>query len=308
MSRNDNVCVEQTFFGLQDTNLRSTLGSLRRGRGDPTIAISDGGFWRATRTPEGPATQRIRAISHNTFKVTAWGSGAQWLIDRTPVLLGAHDDLARFPDINAEVSHLHRTYMSTRTPCTQAVFEALFPSVLEQKVTGKEARSSYAHLARVFGELAPRPASGGPVLLLPPSPMAVANAPSAVFHQANVELKRSNTIRRAASYAGRLEEAAELGIANARLVLSKLPGIGEWTIAEIAKIALGDSDAVSVGDYHLKNLVSWNLAGKPRGTDQEMLDLLAPFKPFRGRVIQLLQLGGMSPPRFGPRLTIQPRW
>ena len=39
-----------------------------------------------------------------------------------------------------------------------------------------------------------------------------------------------------------------------------VPGSGPWTAAEVAVRALGDDDAVSVGDFHLPNLVGWSLA------------------------------------------------
>ena len=71
-------------------------------------------------------------------------------------------------------------------------------------------------------------------------------------------------------------------------------------MAETVAVSHGDADAVSVGDYHLKNVVAWHLAGRPRGTDEEMVALLEPFRPHRGRVIRLLEtLGGA--PAFGPR-------
>ena len=33
--------------------------------------------------------------------------------------------------------------------------------------------------------------------------------------------------------------------------LGAVVGIGPWTVGEVARDALGDPDAVSVGDYHL---------------------------------------------------------
>ena len=74
--------------------------------------------------------------------------------------------------------------------------------------------------------------------------------------------------------------------------------------------AMGDPDAVAVGDFHLKNVVSFNLAGEPRGTDERMLELLAPYEGQRGRVVRLLMLDGKAPPAFGPRQRILPmaRW
>lgn len=79
-----------------------------------------------------------------------------------------------------------------------------------------------------------------------------------------------------------------------------MPGIGPWTAAEVALRALGDRDAVSVGDFHLPNLVCWVLAGEPRGDDARMLELLEPYRGQRGRVIRLLEASGLRSPRYGP--------
>ena len=70
--------------------------------------------------------------------------------------------------------------------------------------------------------------------------------------------------------------------------------------------AFGDPDAVSVGDFHLPSMVTWALAGEPRGTDERMLELLEAYRGQRGRVLRLLELTGGGPPRRGPRLSRQP--
>ncbi len=79
-----------------------------------------------------------------------------------------------------------------------------------------------------------------------------------------------------------------------------MPGIGPWTAAEVAVRALGDDDAVSVGDYHIPNLVAWALAGEPRGDDARMLELLEPYRGRRALVVRLLELGGPARPRRAP--------
>ena len=84
--------------------------------------------------------------------------------------------------------------------------------------------------------------------------------------------------------------------------LQAFPGIGPWSAAEVAVVALGDTDAVSVGDYHLKNVVSWAHAGAARGTDERMIELLEPWRGQRARVLRLLAAGGFHAPRFGPRM------
>ena len=98
----------------------------------------------------------------------------------------------------------------------------------------------------------------------------------------------------------------DLPLPDAYARLMAVPGIGPWTTAEVGVRALGDDDAVSVGDFHLPNLVAFALAGEPRGDDARMLELLEPYRGQRARVIRLLELSGIRAPRYGPRLSIQP--
>jgi 3-methyladenine DNA glycosylase/8-oxoguanine DNA glycosylase len=92
---------------------------------------------------------------------------------------------------------------------------------------------------------------------------------------------------------------------EARRRLCALPGLGPWSAAKVALAALGDADAVAVGDYHLPHLVSWALAGEPRGDDARMLELLEPCRGHRGRVTRLLVAGGLQAPRYGPRMALR---
>jgi 3-methyladenine DNA glycosylase/8-oxoguanine DNA glycosylase len=291
-------------------DVKRSLSPIKRGRRDATALVAADGVWRATRTPSGPAVQHIRNVAqnvHNDIETRAWGPGAEWLLERCAVLVGSQDANDNFPDHHPALSQVHQRLRNVRFCHTKAIWEALLPSVIEQKVTGREARRSYAHLLSVFGESAPCP-SDGPALVLPPDAQAVADAPSHTFHAANIERKRSDTLRAAASYVHRFAELADAPLRIVQDHLLKLPGIGEWTVAEVCVVALGDADAVSVGDYHTKNWVSWNLAGEPRGTDERMIALLEPFRPHRGRAVRYIQAGGSMPPRYGPRITIQKRY
>ena len=301
--------LERTFRPPHPTDVRATLGVLSRGGRDHTMRVgrtAADGVWRATVTPDGPCTQHVVQRADD-ITMRAWGPGAAWAVDHAPVLLGANDDDSDFVAHHDWLDRAHRLNRGLRFMCTQAVWEVLLPVVLEQKVTGTEARQSYGELQRALSEPAPG-ASGGPALLLPPTAQVVAITPSHVFHAANVERKRSDAIRRAAGSAHRLEEASYMDRAAAHARLRALPGLGEWTANEVAAVAFGDADAVSVGDFHLKNAVSWALAGEARGTDERMVELLEPYRPHRGRVIRLIGAAGLRPPKFGPRLTIQRRW
>lgn len=281
-------------------DLGLTLGPLRRGHGDPTMRVErDGCWWRATRTPQGPATARYK-LEDAAVRVTAWGPGAEWCLAAAAELLGAGDSLEGFrPD--GLVAELHRRLPGLRIARSQAVFEAMVPSILEQRVTGMEARTAYRTMVRAWGEPAPGPLP----LRVPPAPDVLATAPYWAFHRFGVEMKRANAIRGAAGRAARIDATAALATDDARRRLQSLPGVGPWTAAEVALVALGDADAVSVGDFHLPHLVSWALAGEPRGTDERMLELLSPWPGHRGRVVRLLAAAGPWPPRFGPRMPIR---
>jgi 3-methyladenine DNA glycosylase/8-oxoguanine DNA glycosylase len=98
-----------------------------------------------------------------------------------------------------------------------------------------------------------------------------------------------------------MEEIAGMPFPDAHARLRVIPGVGAWTAAEVARVALGDPDAVSVGDYHLKNQVAWALAGEPRATDERMLELLEPYRGQRARAIRLIEASGITAPRYGPR-------
>jgi 3-methyladenine DNA glycosylase/8-oxoguanine DNA glycosylase len=197
------------------------------------------------------------------------------------------------------VARLARHHHGVRFPATGQVFRSVLRAILEQKVTGIEAHRAYRAIVRHFGEPAPGPVA----LTLPPEPERVAATAYWVFHPFGVEQRRTQTLLRAAVLAARLDGCPDGAEATRRL--TAIPGIGPWTAAETVRIAYGDPDAVSVGDFHIPNTVAWALAGEPRGTDERMLELLEPFRGHRGRVCGLLAAGGIMAPKFGPRMPIR---
>jgi len=264
------------------------------------MQVGPGDVWRATRTPEGPATAHL-VHRCGRLEVEAWGAGAPWACEHAGTWAGLDDDAGSFEPGLPFLRDLWRHHRGGRIGRSLAVAEAVAPTVLEQKVVSADARASWRWLVRRLGEPAPGPAG----LLLPPAPGTLAATPSWVFHQANVERRRADTVRRAMARAVRLDETVDLPLHAAYARLVAFPGIGPWTAAEVAGVALGDPDAVSVGDYHLKHTVSWALAGEPRGTDERMLELLEPWRGHRARVVRLLGLAVGSAPRRGPRMERQ---
>jgi len=287
-------------------NVPLTLSVYRHGGADPTFRSDPAGYlWRTTLTPDGPATARIGAAG-SRVSAQAWGPGARWLLDALPAQLGAHDT-AGLPRADGPGAALLRDiaerHEDLRIGRSHRVFEALVPAVLEQKVVGKEASRAWRTLLYKHGTPAPGPAPDG-MRVFPP-PRVWARIPSWDWHRAGVEGVRAQTIMTAARAAGRLEEIAALSHAEADRRLRTLPGIGPWTSAEVRQRAMGDPDAVSVGDYNLPKAVGWTLAGQRGTDDQGMLELLAPYAGQRYRVQRLIELGGSAPPRRGPRMPVR---
>ncbi len=297
-----------TFAPDEPVDLVLTLRLVSQGRGDPALRLGPDGAWRASRTPEGAVTLHLRPGPNGVFLAEAWGPGAGWAVAQAPELLGGGDVLDGFDALARRhpiVWDLHRRHRRLRLPRTRRVYETMVPTICAQKVTGIEARCSYREIVRAWGEPAPlaEGVADAPRLRLPPDPAVLARQPSWAFHPLGLERKRAEALLRVSACAPRLEEAADLpDRVAARRRLRAVPGVGVWTSAEVALVALGDADAVSVGDYHLPNVASWHLAGEPRGTDERMLELLEPFRPHRGRVLRLLEIGAGGAPRYGPRM------
>ncbi|WP_430784009.1 DNA-3-methyladenine glycosylase family protein [Actinoplanes sp. G11-F43] len=268
---------------------------------DPCGRFGEDGFRLAMRTPQGPASLHLARVG-GELEATAHGPGAEWAADRADAIAGLRDDVSDFPALAARhplVGRLARTFSGVRLPATAQVFPRLLRAILEQKVTGTEAHRSYRAVCRRFGEPAPGPAG----LVLPPDPEAVAATAYWEFHPFGVEQRRTEALLRAARVAARLERCVDAAEATARM--TALPGIGPWTAAETVRFVFGDADAVSVGDFHIPNTVAFALAGEARGTDERMLELLEPFRGHRGRVCDLLALGGVTAPKFGPRMPLR---
>ena len=136
-------------------DLRHTLGIHRRGAGDPAFRVEvSGTTWRATRTPDGPATLLVE-LRDGVARARAWGPGAAWALARLDGLLGLDDDPTALVPRHEAVAAAARRVRGLRIARTGAVMEALVPAILEQKVTGDEARRTYRGLIARYGEPAP---------------------------------------------------------------------------------------------------------------------------------------------------------
>ncbi|SDE54099.1 DNA-3-methyladenine glycosylase family protein [Rhodococcus tukisamuensis] len=295
--------VETTHRSPRPLLLAETLDQLGRGRGDPCHRVTpDGAIWRTSLMPTGPVTYRLVQTDRHTVACRGWGAGAAEFVTTLPDLLGERDDATGFAPEHPRLADAHRRFPGLRIPRTGRVFEALVPAILEQKVHGIAARASWRRLVTVYGEPAPGPAPEG--MRVPPSARVWRGVPSWEFHRAGVDPRRARTVVTAAAVSDRLEEAAGMDPAAALRRLRAVNGVGEWTAAEVAQRALGDADALSVGDFHLAAMVGWSLLGRPLD-DPGMVEYLESVRPHRYRAVRLLSVGGYAvKPKFGPRTAV----
>jgi 3-methyladenine DNA glycosylase/8-oxoguanine DNA glycosylase len=298
---------QRQWMAPYPVDLRLVLGVHRRGSADPAFRTDETGrIWRTTRTPEGPATLRLAAAPAPgggiRIGAAAWGTGASWVLEQLPDLVGAADDPAAFRPVHPRLVELAGRHPGLRLGRSDRVLEALVPAVLEQKVVGVEARRAWRSLLTWYGEPAPGPAPAG--MRVFPAASTWAAIPDWAWHRAGVEAVRAATIAGAARRAERLEDLAGYAGPEADRRLQSLAGIGPWTSAEVRQRAFGDPDAVSVGDYHLPGQVGWTLTGRP-ADDDGMLALLAPYAGQRHRAARLIEVGGGGPPRRGPRMSVR---
>lgn len=307
--------------------LGAVLFPLRRGTGDPTQHWEGqrggaGPVWRGQLTPDGPATIRMHALGPSAsggIDVRAWGPGADWSLTHARELLGLDDDgwpafdallagLAADGDpAAAALQRVRRRRPGLRLLRTGLVLESAVAAVLEQKVTGVEARRSWRQLIRAHGAEAPGPAPDGMRIL--PTAEAWRRIPDHEWHRVGTTPARRDTIRRVAAVAPALQRTIAVGRhagADERLVAGfrSIPGLGGWTLAEIVQRAHGDPDTVSAGDYHLAHGVTHWFTGK-RGDDADMMALLEPYRGHRQRVVRYIEGSGVETPRYGARMTIE---
>ena len=107
---------QRAFATPPHLSLRLTLGK----RADPA---GHRGWW-VSRTPEGPGTALIQQEGWQ-IEAAAWGSGADWMLERIPDLLGFDDHPEDFTPSHRLLEDLHKRNRGLRVGRTNRVFEAI---------------------------------------------------------------------------------------------------------------------------------------------------------------------------------------
>jgi 3-methyladenine DNA glycosylase/8-oxoguanine DNA glycosylase len=218
---------------------------------------------------------------------------AEHAIDTARALVAVDDDPTEFLTMvrsHPVLGPLSRE-ADPRLGSTPTVFESFAVAVIEQLVTGFEARASIRRLWSIAGERIP-----GGALVATPTAAAVRRVPMWKLHAIGVGTRRAATLREGAIRGDAIERLRGLPGDVVVTKLQSLPGVGPWTANAVARAGLGWSDAVPVGDFHAPFAISAALGG-PHGlslddrpaADAAMLQVLEPFRPHRARVALLLE-------------------
>ena len=255
----------------------------------------EGTWWWATSTLQGLATVAVERESGGV-RARAWGPGAEDVLGRLPALVGS-DDPFRPDGAVGPARELLTGARGLRLGATSDVHGSLVKTILEQVVTKPESKWSLRKLTAALGPEAPGPRP----MWVVPGPSAIGSLSYEEFHAFGIERRRASILIECSRRSRRLAEILEMHRTDAYARLQAVRGIGPWTAAAVMGEAWGDRDAVMVGDYHLPDTVAWALAGEERGTDERMLELLEPYRPFRRHVMVALVQAAVHAPRYGPK-------
>jgi 3-methyladenine DNA glycosylase/8-oxoguanine DNA glycosylase len=295
-----------------DVDVRRAVLVDRPRRGAIALRAQGGAVRRAEPGPAGPLVLEARSEPGGVV-LEVWGppetpaGDAEAARDAAVGWAGLRDDLDGFADLASAhpvAREVLRQVGEPRLSRMPRVGEALGRAVLSQLIQGVEANRSIAQVAVLAGS----PAAGG--LWTWPDAREIAAVDAYRLRRCGLSLRRVRTLHEGALADRRLTaSAAQQDWERLDRQLRTLPGCGAWTSAE-TRIALGDADAVSVGDYHHPSLVGALLgdrrARREDHDDAEMLELLAPFAPHRGRLVRMLEQAAARGivsawPRRGPR-------
>lgn len=273
------------------------------------------GLWRAEHSRHGVLLVHA-AQSRHELALACWAPpAATWTadeaLDRARGWVGLHDgtpdalrDLVAEHPVLRELDRTLGPLPLSRLPGAQ---EAVGRALIGQLVQFREAERSTAQLARMAGT----PAGG---LYAWPEAARLRDLPDwSLRRRCGVSARIARALRLAAAEDVPLSAAARRSDwDHVDRRLRAIPGVGQWS-SGTARLSLGDADAVPFGDYGLPGLAGHALTGgePPSGgwTDAHLDELLAPFRPHRGRVVRLLMLGAvhgraLRPPRRAPRAAL----
>ncbi len=215
------------------------------------------------------------------LEVELAGPGSAWLEPRVRGVLGLEDAPEAFVTNHARLRAAMRRSPGLRLGRVISLGELHAATILQQRVKWVEATNAFARVT--WKRALPAPGTDAVVLPLPAD--AWRRVPSYELAAFGVELKRYQALQVAVRAAARIESLRD-DVPALRKTMMSLRGTGVWTTEMVLGYGAGDPDAVPLGDVHLPHEVSKFFEGIPHGSDERMVELLAPYAGHRFRVLR----------------------
>lgn len=281
-------------------DLDRTMNVFSMGRGNPCLRHNKAAAQLTFKTPDGPVALAATRGSDG-LSVLSQGPGADWIEPHLPAIFGLLDDPSRFRP-EGDMKRLAQEVEGLRLPTWPVVFERLVQIVLQQLISYRDACRAWRLMVRRYGEEIP----GSEGLFHAPTAQRLGGLAVHELMACEVLPKHARIVLQLAKQAAGLERLWAAGLQAGAIdrlsdFLLKQPGIGPWTVGNLRGAGLGDADAIVLGDYGHAHHVTHFFTGEERGTDEQMVELLEPYRPHRFRVLVILIQAAKPPPRRGPK-------
>jgi 3-methyladenine DNA glycosylase/8-oxoguanine DNA glycosylase len=256
---------------------------------DPTADLSDGCFRKAFFYRGEPAAVEVCRAAEGV-EVCAYGRDSEALLEETVRGFDQDDRYSAFATEDTGVLRLHRSLPGLRLLRVPWLYDMTCSAILQQRIRTVDAMRDWRRIAKRYG-------SPGPLNLyaFPPAEV-LARVPAFALEGMGIDAKRVRALLNFARESRLVRLKPEMGFAEMRQYLLRVPGIGPWTTETVMGYGAGDADAAIPGDLHLPRVVCYALAGEFRGSDERMMELLEPFRGHRFRIIRLLYASGLDVP------------
>ncbi len=201
-------------------------------------------------------------------------------------MFGLGDDLESFYKIGLKdknFAKIIRNFYGLRAPKTPIVFEALIIAITEQQIALPVAITLRKRLVEEYGKSL---TIEGKRYYAFPTPEILAKASPNDIKKLKFSLRKSeyivNVSKMVAQGKLNLEKMKELDTVKIIDILTKIRGLGPWTVEYMMCRGMGRYDALPANDLALRTSVTKYLRRKERVIEKEVREFFEPFGKHRG--------------------------
>jgi len=208
------------------------------------------------------------------------------ILERIKWMLGMTDDIEGFYKIakrDKKFAPIIKNLCGLRAPKTSTVFEALIIAISEQQIALPVAIALRKRLVEKYGESIK---VNGKKYYTFPNPESLAKAKAEDIKKLKFSLKKSEYIvdvsKKVANGEINLEKMKNLNKERILDELTKVRGIGLWTVEYMMCRGMGRYDALPANDLGLRTSLTKYFDRKERVSEQEARRFLEPFGKHKG--------------------------